>query len=64
MSGASGDSMELVLSHVEVVYSTDTELVIGDKSMDTDLMETDNVQDQTHHRDGVTYSAVQVCPHV
>ena len=61
MSGDSGDSMEIVLSHVEVVYSTDTELVRGDKSMDTDLMVTDNVQDRTHHRDGVTYSAVLVC---
>ena len=61
MSGDSGDSMELVLSHVEVVYSTDTEFVRGDKSMDTDLTETDNVQDQTHLRDGVTYSAVPLC---
>ena len=60
MNGDSGDSMELVLSHVEVVYSTDTELVRGDKSMDTDLTETDNVQDRAHHRDGVTYSAVPV----
>ena len=61
MSGDSGDSMELVLSHVEVVYSTDTELVRGDKSMDTDLTETDNVQGRAHHREDVTYSAVPVC---
>ena len=64
MSGDSGDSMELVLSHVEVEYSTDTELVRGDKSMDTDLTETDNVQDQTHLREDVTSNVVQVCPHL
>ena len=53
--------MELVLSHVKVEYSTDTELVRGDKSMDTDLTETDNVQDQTHLRDDVTSNVVLVC---
>ena len=46
------------------MWRWNTELVRGDEFMDTDITETDNVQDQTHLREDVTSNVVQVCSHL
>ena len=60
MHGASGGTMVNVLSHVEVEYNTEQELVRELSTMDTVQEATaHNATDQAHPREDATFNAAQ-----